>query len=348
MEIGTNHDGVGIADDAIRAEDIIEAKGEFGGRIYDEKFSTPFSSSPQKNRKNVLEKTAMRKALAGQIAAIEARAQPGSFHGEKLETAEKKDLKTTTEKMANETVGPLAKRLDAPHRIQLGIEKIDQALDAQNAQGIVAAGLHEIYSPTTLSFSSALGFGLVLGNLLARQNQSANSASLIKVDKGNSVDGPIFWIGDSFCLREGGGFYGPGLHALGIAPERIVHVRTGNLEEAIWAAGEVARSTKSAFGFLEVRGNPHKLDLATTRRLLLRCQRSYSSLFILRQAGEAQASAANTRWRVMPWRSGETRFENKHQNFEHMDLGRKNPVAGNFGKMPGWKARSMDIGMEPS
>jgi len=185
-------------------------------------------------------------------------------------------------------------------RISLGVGEIDRALDPYEGKGIEYAGLHEIRSSTTLSFAAAAGFALVLGNHMERQRSGREAG----ISDGQFAEiealRPVFWIGDRFCQAEGGNFYGPGLYPLGIEPGRLIRVLPRNFDEALWAAGEISRTGKIGFGIFEVRGNPHKLDLAITRRLLLRCQTSQVPFFILRQAGSAEASAASTRWLIHP------------------------------------------------
>lgn len=200
-------------------------------------------------------------------------------------------------------------------RVALGIDEIDQALDPYHGKGIEFSGLHEIRSQTTLSFAAAAGFALVLGNHIERvrfqrsqdfrafeaEQFNRTNPVLRPVEANSSLPlRPIFWIADRFCQIEAGDFYGPGLYPLGINPGRLIRVLPHNFEESIWTAGEISQANQIAFALMEVRGNPHKLDLAVTRRLLLRCQTSQVPFFILRQAGQAQSSAVSTRWLVEP------------------------------------------------
>ena len=222
---------------------------------------------------------ALRQRLAGNIEAIEARQK-------RLEDA--------------------AVSARVALRVALGIEEIDRALDPHHGRGIELAGLHEIRSMTTLSFGAAAGFALVLGNHLERA-RFGRVANLQEGQAHRSSDEllslplrPVFWIADTYCRQEAGSFYGPGLYGLGLHPGRLIRVAPRNFEEAIWVAGEVSRAGQTGFGLLEVRGNPRRLDLTATRRLLRRCQQSKAPFFILRQAGEAETSAVSTRWLVEP------------------------------------------------
>ena len=192
-------------------------------------------------------------------------------------------------------------------RVSMGISEIDHALDPENGAGIEFAALHEIRSATTLSFAAAAGFALALGNHMERW-RTRNLARLN--DEHESALRPIFWIADKYCQSEAGEFYGPGLYPMGVEPSRLIRILPRDFDEAVWAAGEIASTAKIAFGLLEVRGNPRQLDLATTRRLKLRCRKFQTPFFILRQAGVEEASAAATRWLVEPALSQAAQHEN--------------------------------------
>ena len=196
-------------------------------------------------------------------------------------------------------------------RVSMGIDAIDHALDPENGEGIEFAALHEIRSATTLSFAAAAGFALALGNHMERWRVRQSA----RLDNGcehrqESALRPVFWIADKYCQSEAGEFYGPGLYPLGVEPSRLIRISPRDFDEAVWAAGEIASTSKIAFGLLEVRGNPRQLDLATTRRLKLRCRKFQTPFFILRQAGAEEASAAATRWLVEPALSDAAQHEN--------------------------------------
>ena len=200
-------------------------------------------------------------------------------------------------------------------RVSVGISEIDHALDPENGAGIEFAALHEIRSATTLSFAAAAGFALALGNHMERWRMCQSA----RLDNGcehrqESALRPIFWVADKYCQSEAGEFYGPGLYPMGVEPSRLIRISPRDFDEAVWAAGEIASTAKIAFGLLEVRENPRQLDLATTRRLKLRCRKFQTPFFILRQAGTQEASAAATRWLVEPALSQ----AKQHKNFVGM------------------------------
>ncbi len=261
-----------------------------------------------------LEKTGqkeVRRQLAGRIAAIE-NLQPRLQSGQ--QSGQQSGLNGVADGGLSGQGSEIAQHAGqrAAQRVKLGIEEIDRALDPDHGRGIEYGGLHEIRSQTTLSFAAAAGFALVLGNHMERvrfqRSQGFKAFETGQPERGKTpVEAglsqplrPVFWIAERFCKTESGDFYGPGLYPLGIDPGRLIRVLPRNFEEAIWAAGEISRAGRIAFALMEVRGNPHKLDLAVTRRLLLRCRTSHLPFFILRQAGLAQSSAVSTRWLVEP------------------------------------------------
>lgn len=177
-------------------------------------------------------------------------------------------------------------------RAAFGISELDRALDPAEGKGIVINGLHEIRVACGLDAASGAGFALCLGLIMtaASGGTQQNLGSL-----------SVFWICDGFTRREYGGYYGPGLRAFGLAPQDLVRICPANLEESLWAAGEVAATRGAArFCLMEIRGHPKALDLTVTRRLMLRAEASGTPVIILRQSGEEEASSALTRWHVKP------------------------------------------------
>ena len=166
--------------------------------------------------------------------------------------------------------------------LRLGIELLDRELAHA---GITAAGLHEIRAASTLDIAAATGFALAL---------AARAAA---------VQGGLFWIAPRMARLEAGLPFGPGIEAFGLDPSRLVRVEVDRVEDALWAAGEVTAS-RGAPGanvcLLELRGNPAAAGLVFTRRLALRARDNRVPVILLRQAGEEEASAALTRWRLRP------------------------------------------------
>ena len=73
-----------------------------------------------------------------------------------------------------------------------------------------------------------------------------------------------------------------------------------HFNECLWAAGEAVKTGSLAAVILHVKGNAKLLDLSVSRKLTLRAQNSGMPLFLLRQAGEEEASSATTRWHIKP------------------------------------------------
>jgi protein ImuA len=160
-------------------------------------------------------------------------------------------------------------RLEALERggraMALGLSGIDGALGGGLARGC----LHELCGAP--AHGAALGFAAaLLGRLMAD-------------------GGHVAWIGPRDEL------FGPGLAELGLAPERLVVVRTRSREARLWALEEALRSPGLAAALAEV----DQLSLTQSRRLQLAAEAKGVTALLLRplQAG-APPSAAATRWQI--------------------------------------------------
>lgn len=142
-------------------------------------------------------------------------------------------------------------------------------------------GLHEIRCAQTRAVGAAAG--LLVGVLAARGG-----------------GGRIVWITDPAARSDAGGLYPQGLAMSGLDPARLILVTPMHLGDALWAADQAAACGDLAAVVLHVSGNPSRLGLTATRRLLLRARGSRVRVFILRQGGEGAPSAAVTRWAVCP------------------------------------------------
>ena len=83
-------------------------------------------------------------------------------------------------------------------------------------------------------------------------------------------------------------------------PGSLLFAEAPKLADALWIAEEAARLTALAAVILELRGNPDRLDLTATRRLHRRAQEAGRPVFLLRQAAEAEPTAAPVRFVVAP------------------------------------------------
>ncbi|RUW29409.1 MULTISPECIES: ImuA family protein [unclassified Mesorhizobium] len=160
--------------------------------------------------------------------------------------------------------------------LHTGIERLDTALGG----GLPKAALSEIHGLETRDAGAVAGFALSLASLILREKQGL----------------PILWVGTAEIFREAGFPYASGLHALfGIEPEQLLFSEAPKLLDALWIAEEAARMTAFAAVMLEIRGSPRLLDLTATRRLHARAQNAGRPVLLLRQAGEAEPTAAPVR-----------------------------------------------------
>ena len=159
--------------------------------------------------------------------------------------------------------------------LRTGIERLDTALGG----GLPKAALSEIHGLETRDAGAVAGFALSLTSLIAGKQSL-----------------PILWIGTTEIFREAGFPYASGLNALfGIEPGQLLFSEAPKLLDALWIAEEAARMTAFAAVILEIRGSPQRLDLTATRRLHARAQNAGRPVFLLRQAGEAEPTAAPVR-----------------------------------------------------
>lgn len=184
----------------------------------------------------------------------------------------------------------------------LGVEAIDE-----RCGGLARAAVHEILAAGHDDAASAAGFALAL----------ADRASLADLDEGFGRDlfgrprtaerGAVCWIAQDFLGREAGGLHPPGLVGFGIDPARVTLVKVRDMADGLRAADEAARCRGLGAVVLAMRGDgpvgrvgggPRDWDLTASRRLALAAAASGVTLFVVRVAAGAVASAASSRWRV--------------------------------------------------
>ncbi len=165
--------------------------------------------------------------------------------------------------------------------LQTGAARLDAALSG----GLPKAALNEIHGAETRDAGAVAGFALSLISLILKQGSRL----------------PVLWVGTSEIFREAGFPYARGLHSLfGIEPEELLFSEAPRLVDALWVAEEAARMTALAAVILEIRGNPQRLDLTSTRRLHARAQNAGRPVFLLRQAAEPEPTAAPVRLILSP------------------------------------------------
>src|SRR5215470_7496051 len=94
------------------------------------------------------------------------------------------------------------------------------AIDAILGGGLGGSALHEIAAAHETETVAATAFALALA---ARRNGS--------ISAGRSV----LWIAEDLSLAESAAPYGPGLDAIGIAPERLISVAAAHSRDVLWA-----------------------------------------------------------------------------------------------------------------
>lgn len=165
--------------------------------------------------------------------------------------------------------------------LDFGLPAIDRHLGS--ARGMAFGAIHEVVGAEARDVGAVFGFSAALiSRLLERRG------------------GRVVWITTAEARREGGGLYAPGLTAFGLDPGRLIEVATERPEEALWASEEALSCRGVAAVVMEIPGRSAVLDLTATRRLALRAGAGEGLGFglLLRAGGQAQTTAAATRWRV--------------------------------------------------
>jgi protein ImuA len=166
-----------------------------------------------------------------------------------------------------------------------GSKSLDRALGG----GVDRAGLTEIHSQAMRDSGAAAGFALGLVAMATVPDSSP----------------PLLWIASREVLREAGRLYAPGLaQRFGLAPSRLLMAEAAKPVETLWIAEEAAGVGAFCAIVLEIAGSPQALDLTATRRLHRRALTAAVPLFLLRQSGTSQPTAAPTRLSVAAAPSG--------------------------------------------
>lgn len=172
-------------------------------------------------------------------------------------------------------------RMAAP-RLALGVETFDDLFQG----GLPLDALTEFRSAELRDAGAATGFVLALCALLQSRCKTGQARFL--------------WIGEPVVAMEAGLPHAAGLADLGLMPETVLYAVPRKLEEALWLAEAGLACQAFTSVILEVRGNPARFGLTESRRLSLRAKAQGRPLFLLRQAGEEEASSALYRLHVTP------------------------------------------------
>lgn len=153
-----------------------------------------------------------------------------------------------------------------------GAERFDAALGG----GLPGSGLTEVHAAASRDAGAAAAFVLALARLA--------------LDK---AAGPVLWVGMTESFREAGYPYPPGMLSLhGIDSTRLLVARADKLVDTLWIAEQAAALDHFSVVLLETRGGSPRLDLTATRRLHRRACDAGHPLFLVRQAGLPEPTAA--------------------------------------------------------
>lgn len=158
-------------------------------------------------------------------------------------------------------------------------------LDAALGGGLARGRLHELFADDREA-GAAAGFSLLLGYCASRDAAAGDGPS------------PLFWLRGEGSARMEGAPYGPGLAALGIAPDRLVLGTMADSAALLQGALDALRCPALGAVVVEMRGRQPLLDLTASRRLVLAAEGSGVTALLLRIGGDPAPSAAETRWRI--------------------------------------------------
>ncbi|MDR6820514.1 protein ImuA [Neorhizobium sp. 2083] len=205
-------------------------------------------------------------ALREQIARLEGKCLPALAAAQQADSA----------------VDPEGQKVKGNQpRLPFGIMQMDTALEG----GLPLDGITEIRSLLMGDAGAASGFALSLASHLKARHPS---------------EAPVLWIGDVVSGQEAGILYSVGLRQFGLSSRDILYASPRKLDDALWLAETAVASGALVATILEIRGNPKHFGLTESRRLGLRAKAAGRPLFLLRHAGEEEASSASFRFLVEP------------------------------------------------
>jgi protein ImuA len=187
-----------------------------------------------------------------------------------------------------ERAGPFAFSVPTPEAggaLSFGHGQIDARFEA----GGLSCGVHQVagraedpLAPVAFAFM-----------LLARRLDQRPAARALVVQEVSAT-------------RETGAAYGPGLHALGLDPGRLVFVSVPDGGEALRVVNDALRLGAADTCLVALRRGAGLADLSVTRRFNLAAART-KALVLLTTPDLSVTSAALTRWRVASAGSGPER-----------------------------------------
>lgn len=184
---------------------------------------------------------------------------------------------------------PRLKRRSKAGRLLFGIPAVDGPLEG----GVPLDAMLEIRSGALRDAGASTGLALALCvRLLARQQPEAFASS--------ARPGSILFVGEYHAGRDAGLPHAAGLADFGLPPSAMLYARPRKLDEALFIAEAGLASRAFSAVLLEIHGNPSRFGLTESRRLSLRARDHAVPLFLLRQAGEEEASSALFRLSAKP------------------------------------------------
>src|SRR5580704_6494413 len=105
---------------------------------------------------------------------------------------------------------------------------------------------------------------------------------------------PRVLVTTALWLRERGRPFARGLKSWGLAPERLIWIRTEREAEALWALEEALKSGAVAGGLASIEAPP----FVATRRLDFAARAGGAVGILLRAGAGGDLSAARRRWRI--------------------------------------------------
>jgi len=154
-------------------------------------------------------------------------------------------------------------------------------LDAALGGGLALGRVHEIYGAEPDDAAAAIGFGMALAGIVARD--AARPALWLRSRRAGQAGGVLQAQG----WAELGGTPGPAL--LGLVPDGMALLR---------ATVDALRCPSLGVVVAEGWGNLRELDLTASRRLTLAAEKSGVTLLLVRPDAAPAPSAAQTRWQV--------------------------------------------------
>jgi protein ImuA len=158
-------------------------------------------------------------------------------------------------------------------------------LDAALGGGLARGRLHELFADSEEA-GAGTGMALLLARLAAGPGRTGTGSK------------PLLWLRTEGSARMDGTPYGPGLAAIGIAPDRLLLGVMADMVALLQAALDGLRCPGLGAVVVEARGRQPLIDLTATRRLALAAEGSGVTALLARIGGDPAPSAAETRWRV--------------------------------------------------